>query len=100
MDSRMPPNPSRRVIAPESSTMFGIIGVSVAAALAIGAVVYFMRGGPSTTASNPPPVTTGQGTSRTMAPVVDQVKPAPSAPAAPAAPVAPAAADDPAKQGV
>jgi len=91
MDSRMRPDPSRRDLDPDASPMFSIIGVLVAAALAIGTVVYFMRSGPSTTASNSPPVTTGQGNSRTMAPVVDQVKPAPAGPAA---------ADDPAKQGV
>ena len=66
-------NPPRTDLS--MSSKFGIL--LVAMALAFGAFVYFVPSNAPTTASNPPPVTTGQGTPRTMAPVVDQVRPAP-----------------------
>jgi|SRR5712671_2617558 hypothetical protein len=84
-------NPPRTDLS--MSSKFGIL--LVAMALAFGAFVYFVPSNAPTTAYNTPPVTTGQGTSRNMAPVIDQVKPAPAMPVPPAA-----AADDPAKQGV
>jgi hypothetical protein len=60
---------------PLRTNRFGILLLAVV--LAFGAFVYFVPSNGTTTASNPPPVTTGQGTSRIMAPVVDQVRPAP-----------------------
>jgi hypothetical protein len=89
MDSRLRPDP-RKDLDPEASSTFTIVGVLVAAALVIGAILFFMRMGPTTTASNPTPVTTGQEPSRKSAPNVNPARPVP---------VPPAATDNPAKQG-
>jgi hypothetical protein len=91
MDSRHPMDPSGDAV--HGASKFGLL--LVAAALALGAFFYFTPITQKNTASyNPPPMTTGQAP-RTMAPVVDQVRPVPAIPVPPAA-----ATDDPAKHGV
>ena len=82
---------------PDKPRMTGglALGLMVAAALVVGAAFYVMKSDPSTTtAANPPPTTTGQGSPRTMEPVIDRVTPVPMAPAPGAS------ADDPAKPAV
>jgi hypothetical protein len=64
----------------DSLGMGMISAILVAGALVLGMFLYAMSGPSTNTASNPPPTTTGQGSPRTMAPVIDKVEPAPAAP--------------------
>jgi hypothetical protein len=71
-------NPPRHIHRDAAITANVILGVVVALLIAGGAVLYTMSGPSSTTAANPPATTTGQGSPRGMAPVIDEVKPAPA----------------------
>ena len=75
----MPRNQPRSGSAVESL----ILGVIVLAAVV--AVILYSASDTNMTASNPTVSTTGQGSPRTMAPVIDETRPAPpaSTPAAP-----------------
>jgi hypothetical protein len=71
-------NPPRHIHRDAAMTANVILGVVVALLIAGGAVLYTMSVPSSTTAANPPATTTGQGSPRGMAPVIDEVKPAPA----------------------
>ena len=82
---------------PDTRRNMGPVALSmmVVAMLALGAIYYALKIDHSTpVASDTPPTTTGQGSPSAMAPVIDEVKPAPTTP------TPPANVDDPAKQGV
>ena len=64
-----------------------ILGVAVAAIVAVGAIWYAVSM-PTLTAANPPATTTGQNTPRVQAPVINAMTPAPiTAPAPQAMPM-------------
>ena len=106
-------NPDPRMNDPVYRDRYGVrkdegIGAGVIFALVLGALIVgggaywaMNRNHPTTTATNPPAITTtGQGSPRTMAPVIDQVRPLPQTSLPQNAP-APATTTEPGiKQGV
>jgi hypothetical protein len=72
-------NPPRHVYSRNSGVESALVG-AIAAAAIIGIVIYSATDLANPTADNSPPSTTGQGTPRTMEPVIDKVRPVPAPP--------------------
>ena len=70
---------------PDSFGPGSIVAMILGTVVIVGAIAYAMSG-PTTTASNPPPATTGQGGTQINPPAAPQTAPAPATAPDPATP--------------